>query len=540
MPPSGTLKYVSNYRQDVGEFHKFLGPSFLDMFDVADKQYALVVPNMSNVYKALDSFDLYNPGDFIKDLDFQFGFMFLGSQYEDVFADCVASNEEVASYVDWTKSPGFPGNYMGFQTKRNLSQSDSYNLSEYVVDPTTTLPIYAICGKKEMRLLQECIDGKVRVYMIPPLHLLLLQLKYGKRISERLKAYKWSAYGFNPYSGGVDGLAHKLLSKPIRLFYDVSGWDKYLPLLPAVFAVIKAVVFKSMSQLQQKEFLWVIKHTLEFVLKFPDGHCYRKPYGNASGSGTTTRDNILAHIIIVASLLHKCYRLKMGHAPSRQLVADQIVFLFGDDSIISCDDEFSFILDENLVQEHFALFGMKLKFLHGGINYPLEKMQFLGFHFIKKDNMWYPLFNTARLASTLVYQGVSDATREAYVCKSFILMMMAFPSPEFALFKGCYLSVLDHLTLPLTPVEESFKSYRSLKDDDFVSIYQGLEASLGNLFFLSLLDGWRNKEALLNGRNRSIKTDSNESSPYVGRISGKTCSVKSWSAVVNHCCGSLA
>ncbi len=168
-----------------------------------------------------------------------------------------------------------------------------------------------MAGKVEYCNKEDRAAHKIRLFQIPPVELLLGQLMFGKQISLNLMGYHWSAYGFNPFSGGFPALATSLLRKPRRGCYDVSGWDKFIPLMRTLYASLtKFMSFRSPEE--EAHWKWVFKNTVAYFFKSDDGRVFLKTYGNASGTGVTTRDNIFMHVILFASALFEAYFQKNG------------------------------------------------------------------------------------------------------------------------------------------------------------------------------------------------------------------------------------
>jgi hypothetical protein len=177
-------------------------------------------------------------------------------------------------------------------------------------------------------------------------------------------------------------------------------------------------------------------------LKTTDGNVLRKTYGNASGSGTTTRDNIFGHIVIFAAGLFSAYLEKHGTPPPFSLVFDQIVFLYGDDNVFSLDDEFSLLCDADFLGKHLARYGLKLKFFFGGLDADLQTLSFLGASFIEVNGLWYPKYDITRLATTMIYEQ-GRMTLAQHLSKAFTLMMMSRPSAEFSIFYRAYSNLVN-------------------------------------------------------------------------------------------------
>jgi len=486
VPTSTRLKDEElTYYRSMSKFSEYYGPFKQPLIDKAGEAFYVVRPVRANVDETLRSWDQKKETSFENLTSFKLSTLFLDKYYGALCSDNVATEEEVSEYVDYTKSPGYPGNYWNIMTKMDLVKDPGY-LRWWKENSYDYDPYYTISPKKEyqpiddIRLIKDGGRQKIRLFTIPPYHLLWEQLRFGKRISLRLKQYKWSAYGFNPYRGGVNALANRLLTKRVRFFYDVSGWDKFLPLMKSVFDFVERNSnVDSYPEHIRKAYDWMKQHSTEYLIKLYDGSVFKKKYGNASGSGTTTRDNILAHILIVAAFLIEAYYIKNGVYPSFSDLDSQIVQLFGDDSIMSVDEDYDYVLHPGFLEGFFGRFGMKLKFLHGGLDYPLEKMQFLGFTFRKIDGHYYPLFDTTRLATTMLYDGIDSLNREAFISRAFVLYFMSFSSDDHIIFRQAYGNLLSVYRRfgDLTVAEDTFVTLGLLSQSDMKQIYQGLESS---------------------------------------------------------------
>lgn len=502
LPGRSNLKNADNtYYRNRSQYSHLYGMTATPLEDLAGDEYQVSRPVLCNVENVIRSWDEKQPTCFENNQSFLNGLKHLHQRYGHLCKDSVATNEETNEYIDYTKSPGYPANMWGIETKAKLVK-DEFFLDWYGKFKYSEIPIYIASPKREYLPLNDLklkVDGgkqKLRLFTIPPYHLLFEQIRFGKRISLRCKDYGWSAYGFNPYRGGVDKLAKILLSKPIRLFYDISGWDKFLPIMRQIFEFVKTNNgYENFPPHLQRAFDWMSTNSTDYLIKMHDGTTYWKRYGNASGSGTTTRDNILAHIVIVAGFLSQAYFNKYGIWPTDKLLSEQIVKLFGDDNIMAVDYEFERILDDGFLQNYFGMFGMTLKFIHGGDNFPLEKMQFLGFYFKQINGHWFPAYDAQRLATTMIYDGVDALDRESFVGRAFVLYFMSYASGEYFKFKTAYEMLLRNLADlgDLTETEKTFLSIGSLRDDDIKGLYLGFEgfhnAEFFNTFFQQQLDG---------------------------------------------------
>lgn len=462
-----------------------------------DSDFVVVEPCKRNVDATIASYDDAKFHDFeSKFLDY--GIQFMSFEYGSIFERCVSDSEEVSYNTDWSKSGGYTATYYGLRTKGELVSDPLFVQSDYMNKPWKTIPLMTVANKTELKIKADVLKDKIRHFFISEYHLFKSQIKYGKRSSLKLKDFKWSAYGFSPFGGGVDRLARKLLSKPIRFFYDVSGWDKFIPIMKHLYSVIYKHSREWVAEEDMEEFLWMIKNTVEFFCVLYDGDIILKKYGNASGSGTTTRDNILMHIILAAAFLAEAYFIKMGKLPDSRLLSEQVVKLFGDDSVFAVDIEFEHVLfrkeyEDGFLNTFFKRFGMKLKFLYGGEDFPIEEMSFLGFQFKNVKGTYLPLYDSKRLATSFIHTNDKSDTLDAYVSKIFVLTMMSYASTEFGLFYNAYLTVVGSLSGELTPGLKSFSEMR-LTPQLLEGFYTGAESNFADFSFFesAMEEGGRN------------------------------------------------
>lgn len=510
VPASSNLKYSDQtYKRLESRYAKWYGECNRDALSkIAGDEFYVVIPTKNNVENVISSWDNFQSLSYENYESHKIAIRHINRRYGHICQDNIASPEEVSSYIDYTKSPGYPGNSLGISSKAQLVEDNKFLewWDSFQVDYDNE-PLYTVSPKKEylpiqnVKLKSNGGDEKLRLFTIPPFHLLYEQLRFGKRISNKLKMSGWSKFGFNPYRGGVDRLARGLLSKPIRFYYDISGWDKFLPLMKEVYKFLEGNDDScTLTGSMRKAYDWMKKHSQEYLVKMYDGSVYLKPYGNASGSGTTTRDNILAHIFIVVAFLNEAYFDKFGCWPEDSLIWEQVIGLYGDDFIGAVDEAFDHVLKPGFLAAFFERYSMKLKFLEGGYDYPLEKMQFLGFNFKMVNGSYLPLFNQQRLATSMVYDGVDSLNREAFICRAFMLYFMSYTSTDHEVFRQAYKTLLGRIRTfeDLTKTEEVFVTLGVLTDTEMLGFYLGLESSQHDEFFDNFLsqqleeDGFKN------------------------------------------------
>jgi hypothetical protein len=493
-PKRSDLKHkLQPYHKTLSENVKYLDAHLTSLRTLAGNKFVMVEPSIENVNLTITSFDNAKYSNF-RDNFFEFGKEFLATQYGHIFPDGVASSEELHDYVDWTKSAGYTATASNIYSKGELVKDPLYLKSDYHLNNANTVPIVSVAVKRELKKIDEVMANKIRLFFISEFHLCLSQIKFGKRSSSRLKNFKWSAYGFSPWRGGVHELAQKLLSKVCRFYYDVSGWDKFIPIMEDLYKVISAC--SDIPDNLKTEFEWMIQNTIAFVCALWDGDVILKNYGNCSGSGTTTRDNILMHIILAATFLAEAYYIKNGKLPSVEVLAAQIVKLFGDDSVFAVDAEFDHVMhrkdeSDGFLRNFFARYGMKLKFLHGGTDFPVDQMEFLGFRFALKNGRYVPYYDPVRLAHSFVHTNDRCDDLGAYISKCFVLTMMSYATEHCDLFLAAYKTLIINVDkLPnQNPTVASFTNIGPLTEEILEAFYNGSESTLIDFsFFESVME----------------------------------------------------
>ena len=453
-----------------------------DLLKIAGDEYYMVKPTLSNVEKTIKTLDdKPEPVPFEhQDMVLEHGLKFFDTMYGHLFEDCMATPEETVEYINYDKSSGTIGSFSDLRTKHDLIQDTKFNKWFYENKHLETIPIWSLSPKSEFKNKEDILNDKIRLFMIPPYDLLYEQIRFGKRVSLRIKNYKWSAYGFNPYRGGVNMIANKLNTKPIRYYYDVSGWDKYIPLMRMLYNVICSR--STYSYQRRQNFIWMVVNTINQHFKTPSGDVLaRVEFGNPSGSGTTTRDNIFMHTIICSAYLSLAYFKKYNRLPPFELIDSQTIFIFGDDIIGAVDEEFEYITQPNFLHDFFKGLGMKLKYCRCEFGLPVTEMDFLGFKFAKHRGKYYPKYDIKRLATSMLFEGQDDGTLEPYISRVFTLMVMSYPHDEFLIFKTYFQLLCDYLIQ--SPIRDytqtvySYLSMRNIPEAEIERFYTGNESS---------------------------------------------------------------
>lgn len=494
LPKSGVLShqiYRRNKSPYFSEYKNLKAIKFLK--DLAGDKFATVVASQENVDKTVKSWDKYGPEDATcfnqLKTELLISKEFFKMEYGALFKDIIAEAEEIMDSFDLTKSPGFPATHQGIRTKERYFKSDISKLMEAL---RHILPvIYNGVPKVEVKDMVDILERKIRIFCVSPAHYLYFQKKFTLRLSERFKLFKWSAYGINLYSSGANKLCTHLLGKWARFCYDISGWDKFIPLMSLIYDIQRELMKDNNEYNDFKEdFEWVAQNLTDMLIRLPNGEVLLKRLGNPSGSGSTTLDNIRMHIILYSTLLAKAYFDKNGEYPTLGLIAEQIAYIFGDDIIGAIDESFSLFVDRNWLATHLRMFNLELKFLYiNTTNYRDERdflddesqkpLSFLGATFIKKRESFIPCYDPERLAHSCVYD-LKKIELPGYLSKIMTLTIMSYGSGYFQQFLAFF---KDYCNIPEVSKSElpEIRAIREIAytlDEDMVhEFYTGIEST---------------------------------------------------------------
>lgn len=340
--------------------------------------------------------------------------------------------------MDLTKASGYVLRQSGYKKKYQAVMTGVVFqfLSKGILDE---IPLWLACGKEREFLYRSDYigDKKQRTFIVEPFELLLHhKIIYGNQ-SEGMKGHWWSAYGLNPYQGGVNNMARKLLRYRRFTMFDVVRYDRLFPHMRDVFYIRNECVADSPF----KE--WVTNNCCDSMVVLPNGDVIFKTWGNNSGSGTTTGDNIIGMAIC---LVHAFLRLGCDHEQISEMVW---AYLFGDDVVLAdsldCSDE---ELKEVLIST-FALYGFKFDPLI--ISNKLEDMEFLGFKFVKMGDFWVPKYDLGVLCFGFTHNhDTVDKLSEISKFGSLMLMSAGHGEEVYNKFRVELLKVLvnfDHVKI---------------------------------------------------------------------------------------------
>jgi hypothetical protein len=420
-------------------------------------------------------------------------------------------NQKAQNKVDYNPNTtnGVPYNRMTdpvsgklFATKRDLIESPIWQTER---DRRHT-PIFQVFGKREyLPIIEAQNERKLRTVFCGETPFVMAQKamfdKADKALHDAHDDYFgcWSRYGHVKQYGGFDrlGKAHldlpRRLRRPLRKLFsftaDVSGWDRKLPLLAEVYRIRKEL-YGEMSQYERELFDYILEGIVSPYCSLPDGTVIRRKSGNVSGSGKTTTDNTIAHIIIHFYLFITLYEDLHGCFPSYAQIVDFIVdSLYGDDSFTSlflsdwtpdgCLDPLEYFFTKLFAV--YAEFGLEIK--RKQFNYrfgDIDGLEFLGATFTKVPTGHYmPQPRYGKLFTTISQnlEGNKEPIAYASTCAALNSLVFGLDDPKGRLLQSFVkdysqflLNKLPRNSLPVSVVDELIKMASGVSNASRISM----------------------------------------------------------------------
>lgn len=380
------------------------------------------------------------------------------------------SIEEVFQSMEMDKATGYVLRQSGYKKKYQVVANSIY-IDFLNANIMEEIPIWLACGKEREYLYRIDYIGakKQRTFIVEPFELLFHhKLIYGHQ-SEGMKGVWWSAYGINPYEGGANRLARRLLKHKRKTMGDVVRYDRLFPHMREVFEI------KNQFLADNPFMKWVTDNCCTSRVVLPNGDFIEKSWGNNSGSGSTTIDNIIGMAIVI---VHAALRLGVTDEELDDLV-DSI--LFGDDFVIGDSLNISDALWESNLRETFDLYGFKFDPLI--ISNNIEDMSFLGFGFKEWNGSYIPRYELGVLAFGYVHSHDNiDKIAEISKFGSLLLMSAGLGEVIFNKFRNELINCLSNF---------NDKRVMFLKANDFAGVptfdqtinwYLGHESMNGSFF----------------------------------------------------------
>jgi len=399
----------------------------------------------------------------------------VGRMYDEAFRARDMTDLELQDETIMDRGSGVIPAYMGLPKKGDCFRANLHNT--VFKAPKYHLPVlWKVAGKRETRTRHDYVVlGKQRTFIIESSeHLWNTKKAYGLQ-NKGLFMSGWSCYGHNPYSGGVDRLARRLLKHKRFWMLDGRGWDRLLPCMVEVY------ILRNKYKVLDHHLKWVFENLINSYLVLPNGDVVFKTWGNNSGSGNTTGDNVIAMTFVLMYLFHW-----MGYS-EKEILANVEVAIFGDDvvgsdSLPCSDDELQYAFESVFT----GLFGIVLDpFV---ISRELSEMQFLGYMFSEHDGRWIPKYPLSKLcASVKGNMDSMDFRAELAKLSSLALMSAGHGRTVFNFFRDALKDAVygsnDPFALKLQGhnLDIFIPTY-----EDILSWYLGYEGDLALFYLLNL------------------------------------------------------
>lgn len=418
------------------------------------------------------------------------------------------SHEETYNHIDKEKGTGFPISLMGYKKRDEFftcpdflekMHSSDIELLEWL---STFPPFVKNVGKVEMAKIIDLKDKKSRTFNVHNVANLYLQERILGPGNENMKNYVWSAYGMNPFGGGVDKMASEFLSTidgktqrkfPILMSWDARGYDRKVDLRNVSkrrYRYLKKV-YSNNPRLMK-----VIRHVCDglviTIMIMTNGDVVIRVRGNNSGSGATTVNNIEAGYEIVTDVLVAAYYSKYGEFPEYDVIYEQLVKLYGDDNAMALMIEFERMTDEIWLRKRLMEFhGIELKELFvtripepGDLevngNY-LTGIQFLGFEFAKMEHGYLPRWDISRILLTVMKSATSKQYADVFIQRAFAVLIMSYGSDLWSEYRQTYCKILKYYMNEKNhgsghPIVKTYIQLGAPDEVDLDKFYFGLEA----------------------------------------------------------------
>lgn len=365
-----------------------------------------------------------------------------------VFEPYFATDPDVMPIFTMDTSASFPfPQISSCKTKADIL-SQPWFYKEYVDAPFDKITWWRGVPKHEfLSIFDIRVNGKIRTFLPSPIHLLFWQKTFFGPQDENLKRCKPKGirYGIDFHHGGFDLMIKEHYNKrgfdPIRdllelvfMECDISGWDRRLSVMKEIYEIRKAFLKCPISY--QKELQWTIKNTLESKILMPNGDVVQKVgASNCSGSGTTTTDNCIGHVIINEysdAIMEINPDLQYPDSSKLYNELSDIFFtwsdIYGDDILKSYSKElWDFLADGSFITQLYLQFNLIVKQSAFKVQKGPIGMTFLGAKVVLFDNHFLPAYDSNRIYTALVHN-IEDPGKapDIEATKAYSLMLLAW------------------------------------------------------------------------------------------------------------------
>jgi len=420
VPAPPNPDYV-NYEMPLSKLSKYI--DILDLEWLKDNTGDFVISKSTNrtldiSVRKMDNLPKYN---YYVDESFPHAYEFVDSMYGKSLTTIPWNIEHTLSDMDLSKSCGAILVAAGYRTKADALMA---GFLEDICDESVmeNRPIWKACGKVELRSRQKYVlDESQRTFIIEPLESLFHRKRLFGQQNVNMKETGWSSYGFNPYEGGVDRLGQRLSRFRRKIMWDAVKWDRLVPMMREICSLRTTHLIDEDDPFLQ----WVVESLCESVVLLPNGDLVFKSWGNNSGSGTTTGDNILGMNLIIAHAIYRLYAKYALKIPTmKEILVEWFFGTFGDDVVGAFNFEYG-TSDQDILDmftSTFDLYGIKLDPIK--LTTDVEELDFLGFKFKLFEDHYIPKYDLGRLLASF-YKDCEKTTLAGEFSKMVSLMLMS-------------------------------------------------------------------------------------------------------------------
>jgi len=335
---------------------------------------------------------------------------------------------------------------------------------------TDTIPLNTCCNKDEYLPEEEVSSiaqggkSKLRLFEIPDADHGLRQTMFLGGQNEKMCAQHekhWIQYGMTKEYRGFNRLIGRLKRFTLRVEGDVSRYDKNCNMRIVYNIRSKHLLINGIPYTEwlQKERCDIPKEILDFMALYdytryytehphvilPNGDIVVLATGNCSGSGATTGDNCIFHVVIK---IYECFKMLVKIFGSEARLTKAEIdkywdhFIYGDDFLSGfMHKKLGVSVEDYLanMRETYAEFGMELKpsaSFHseseeGGRVDP--RHSFLGSYcgWSETFGCYVPIPRVEKIASSICYVPLDNSMSKAeFWIRSYVLAVHLIPVPE--------------------------------------------------------------------------------------------------------------
>lgn len=310
-------------------------------------------------------------------------------------------------------SATFPFTVFGFKNKGEVLSFPEF--WEWFWKPWAHPCITRVSGKVEYLSIHDIrVEQKIRTFLVCCLTLILWQFCFTKLADAAMMRFNPGGirYGYVFQFGGFHALMKQYEGYFVHT-WDVKGYDRRLPLMSEVWRLrLKYIRIPDWAKPYAR---WVARESCQGHILLPNGDVVFCAHGNKSGSGSTTGDNCISHLIIKNYL---DALIEIG----RNVYLDTKTSIYSDD-IISA---YRFQLDEAFVKMVYSHFGYEIQDFQ--VTYGPVGIAFLGARCFQKEyygeRYYLPAYDSARIYASLV-QKIKKQTVDEEIMKAYALLHLA-------------------------------------------------------------------------------------------------------------------